>query len=89
MPAGGGHIRDPGVRKTRGGYWMNTLLLGIITLAAVILVIYSVYLTFRIKKTLATVNQFLASTEETLKPTLHEVQMTLQSIRKKPMMWAR
>ena len=61
---------------------MNTVLLGIIALAVVLLVVYFIYLVTGIKKTLNTVNEFIVTTESSLKPTLEEVQVTLQSIRK-------
>ncbi len=62
---------------------MNTIWLGIITLGVVLWVIYIIYLIIGIRKTLGTVNEFIISMEETLKSTLRQVQMTLQSVKKK------
>jgi TM2 domain-containing membrane protein YozV len=52
---------------------MNTIWLGIITLAVVFLVIFIIYLIIGVRKTLAKVDEFIDATEENLMPTLRHV----------------
>jgi uncharacterized protein YoxC len=61
---------------------MNNIFLGIITLAAVVLVAYVIYMILNLKRTLASLDRFIETTETTLQPALEELQATLKSVRK-------
>ncbi len=61
---------------------MNNLFLGLIALAVLVLAGFIIYLIIDLKKTLSSLNRFMAKTEDTLQPMADELQMTLKSIRK-------
>ncbi|MBA4390403.1 MAG: hypothetical protein C0399_05650 [Syntrophus sp. (in: bacteria)] len=66
---------------TSGGV-MNSIFLGLITLAFLVLVGFVIYFLYELKKTLISLRQHMATSEETLKSTTEELQMTLRSVRK-------
>jgi uncharacterized protein YoxC len=66
---------------TSGGV-MNSIFLGIITLAFLVLVGFVVYILLELKKSLISLRQSIATTEEILKSTTEELQLTLRSVRK-------
>lgn len=61
---------------------MNTVLLVVLTLAIIVIGGYVVYLIIDLRVTIKSLKAFMATTEETLKPTLEELQLTLKSTRK-------
>lgn len=61
---------------------MNSLFLGLITLAVLVLAGFVIYFIIDLKKTTASLNRFIATTEDVLQPTVDELQMTLKSVRK-------
>lgn len=60
---------------------MTTLLLGIITLAFVVLVIVLIFVLLEVRVTTRKLEQFISTSETSLKPTLDELPETIRSIR--------
>jgi uncharacterized protein YoxC len=64
-----------------GGEEMTTLLLSIITLACVVLVIVLIYVLLELRQATQKLEQFITTSETSLKPTLDELPGTIRSIR--------
>ena len=64
-----------------GGEEMTTLLLSIITLACVVLVIVLIYVLLELRQATKKLEQFITTSETSLKPTLDELPVTIRSIR--------
>lgn len=64
-----------------GGEKMTTLLLGIITLACVALVIVLIYVLLEVRLATRKLEQFISTSENSLKPTLYELPETIRNIR--------
>jgi uncharacterized protein YoxC len=64
-----------------GGYKMTTLLLSIITLACVVLVIVLIYVLLELRQATQKLEQFITTSETSLKPTFDELPGTIRSIR--------
>jgi uncharacterized protein YoxC len=64
-----------------GGEEMTTLLLSIITLACVVLVIVLIYVLLEIRQATQKMEQFITTSETSLKPTFDELPGTIRSIR--------
>ncbi len=64
-----------------GGEEMTTLLLSIITLACVVLVIVLIYVLLELRRATQKLEQFITTSETSLKPTLDELPGTIRSIR--------
>lgn len=60
---------------------MTTLLLSIITLACVVLVIILIYVLLELRQATKKLEQFITTSETSLKPTLDELPVTIRSIR--------
>lgn len=60
---------------------MNQIWAGLIVLALVVTVGFLVLLIMELRKTTRSLNEFLKTTEESIKPALEELQQTLKSIR--------
>lgn len=60
---------------------MNTVFLAVITIAFVVLVIMFFYITKDVRRSLATMDEFMKRTEDTLNPALEELQRSLRSVR--------
>lgn len=61
---------------------MNTVLLVVLTLALIVVGGYVVYLIIALRETIKSLKSFMATTGDSLKPTLEELQLTLKSVRK-------
>lgn len=61
---------------------MDNLFLGIITLVVLVCGCFAVYVLVQLKKTLNSFQQLIDTTENTLKPTIEELQVTMRSVRK-------
>jgi uncharacterized protein YoxC len=64
-----------------GGEEMTTLLLSIITLACVVLVIVLIYVLLELRQATQKLEQFITTSETSLKPTFDELPVTIRSIR--------
>jgi uncharacterized protein YoxC len=64
-----------------GGEEMTTLLLSIITLACVVLVIVLIYVLLELRQATQKMEQFITTSETSLKPTFDELPGTIRSIR--------
>ena len=64
-----------------GGEEMTTLLLSIITLACVVLVIVLIYVLLELRQATQKLEQFITTSETSLKPTFDELPGTIRSIR--------
>ena len=64
-----------------GGEKMTTLLLSIITLACVVLVIVLIYVLLELRQATRKLEQFITTSETSLKPTFDELPGTIRSIR--------
>jgi uncharacterized protein YoxC len=64
-----------------GGEEMTTLLLSIITLACVVLVIVLIYVLLELRQATRKLEQFITTSETSLKPTFDELPGTIRSIR--------
>jgi uncharacterized protein YoxC len=64
-----------------GGEKMTTLLLSIITLACIALVIVLIYVLLEVRVATRKLEQFISTSESSLKPTLDELPETIRSIR--------
>jgi uncharacterized protein YoxC len=64
-----------------GGEEMTTLLLSIITLACVVLVIVLIYVLLELRQATQKLEQFIITSETSLKPTFDELPGTIRSIR--------
>jgi uncharacterized protein YoxC len=64
-----------------GGEEMTTLLLSIITLACVVLVIVLIYVLLELRQATRKLEQFITTSETSLKPTFDELPVTIRSIR--------
>jgi len=64
-----------------GGEKMTTLLLSIITLACVALVIVLIYVLLEVRVATRKLEQFISTSESSLKPTFDELPDTIRSIR--------
>jgi len=64
-----------------GGVEMTTLLLSIITLACVVLVIVLIYVLLELRQATRKLEQFITTSEASLKPTFDELPGTIRSIR--------
>ncbi len=60
---------------------MNTILFGIITVSIVVAVIFFIIIMLEVKDTVKRLREFLANTENSLQPTLIELQSTIKNIR--------
>ena len=60
---------------------MNNLFLGLITVAVIVAVIIFVYVMLDLRKTIRALKELVNTTEKSLKPTVSELQETLQSAR--------
>lgn len=60
---------------------MNQIWVGLIALAVVVLAGFIISLIIELKKTAYSLREFLTTREESIKPTLEELQATLKSIR--------
>lgn len=60
---------------------MDTLFLGIITLATVIVIIVLIFVLVELRQTIRKLREFIDTTETSLKPTLDELPHTLRGIR--------
>jgi uncharacterized protein YoxC len=60
---------------------MTTLLLSIITLTCVVLVIVLIYVLLELRQATKKLEQFITTSETSLKPTLDELPVTIRSIR--------
>ena len=61
---------------------MNSLFIGLITLAVLVLTGFVIYLILELKKTINSVKLSMESIEKVIIPTVEELQMTLKSVRK-------
>jgi len=61
---------------------MNSLFIGLITLAVLVLTGFIIYLILELKKTINSVKLSMESIERVIIPTVEELQMTLKSVRK-------
>jgi uncharacterized protein YoxC len=61
---------------------MNSLFIGLITLAVFVLTGFIIYLILELKKTINSVKLSMESIEKVIIPTVEELQMTLKSVRK-------
>jgi uncharacterized protein YoxC len=61
---------------------MNTVFLGLITLAVLVLTGFIVYIILELKKTISSLRVTVESLGKTIIPTVEELQMTLKSVRK-------
>jgi uncharacterized protein YoxC len=64
-----------------GGEEMTTILLSIITLACVVLVIVLIYVLLELRQATRKLEQFITTSETSLKPTFDELPGTIRSIR--------
>jgi methyl-accepting chemotaxis protein len=64
-----------------GGEEMTTLLLSIITLTCVVLVIVLIYVLLELRQATQKLEQFITTSETSLKPTFDELPGTIRSIR--------
>jgi uncharacterized protein YoxC len=64
-----------------GGEEMTTLLISIITLACVVLVIVLIYVLLELRQATQKLEQFITTSETSLKPTFDELPGTIRSIR--------
>jgi uncharacterized protein YoxC len=64
------------------GFFMNSLFIGLITLAVFVLTGFIIYLILELKKTINSVKLSMESIEKVIIPTVEELQMTLKSVRK-------
>jgi uncharacterized protein YoxC len=64
-----------------GGEEMTTLLLSIITLACVVLVFVLIYVLLELRQATRKLEQFITTSETSLKPTFDELPGTIRSIR--------
>ena len=60
---------------------MNNLFLGLITAAVIVVVIIFVYVMLDLRKTIRALKELVSTTENSLKPTVAELQETLKSVR--------
>lgn len=60
---------------------MNQMWLGFIVLAQVVTVGFLIWMFVEMRKAVRSLNEFLKTTEESIKPALEELQQTLKSIR--------
>ncbi len=60
---------------------MNNLFMGLITAAVIVVVIIFVYVMLDVRKTIRALKELVNTTENSLKPTVTELQETLKSIR--------
>ena len=60
---------------------MNNLFLGLITAAVIVLVIIFAYVMLDLRRTIRALKELLNTTENSLKPTVAELQETLKSVR--------
>ena len=60
---------------------MNTLFLGIITLASVVGLVVLIFVMIELRKTIKKLGEFITTTETSLKPTLEELPYTVRNIR--------
>jgi uncharacterized protein YoxC len=61
---------------------MNSLFIGLITLAVFVLTGFIIYLILELRKTINSVKLSMESIEKVIIPTVEELQMTLKSVRK-------
>jgi uncharacterized protein YoxC len=60
---------------------MNSLFLGLLTAAVIVAVIIFIYVMFDLRKTIRALKELVNTTENSLKPTVAELQDTLKSVR--------
>jgi uncharacterized protein YoxC len=70
------------MQHTTSGGDMNSIFLGLITFAFLVLVGFIVHVLLELKKSLISLRQSMAATDEILKSTTEELQITLRSVRK-------